>query len=209
MKTWFKVIWYFAIIANVAAFIWFILGNTANFQRGLDLMGVPTLVLYGIPSIILVVSSILIMKNCVKPKLWIYAVAFIMIYLLIYFVEPMAIAVNKSGWLYDYVESDPIKSTLDTNYSYRLELVNYGQRNRTERLYLKDNTTGEEFYIIVDINTRELRGTRIGPGDDWAWAVMTPTDVTNQYELTTTDNLKMPTKRFLIDINKRKSKRIE
>lgn len=210
MKTWFKVIWYLAIIANVATFVWFIIGNTANFQRGLDLVGVPTLVVFGIPSIILVVSSILIMKKCVKPKLWIYAIACIIIYLLIFSVKPMAIAVDKEGWLYDSIMSDPIKITCDGNYSYRLELINTYQRNSKERLYIKDNSTGEEFYILVKIyaSRRELNGYSLGIGD-WAWALMEPTDVAEHYLLMTTENLEIPTKTFLIDIKARTSKPFE
>lgn len=82
------------------------------------------------------------------------------------------------------------------------------QKNSRERLYVKNISTGEEVYISIDINSIELKGISEGIRN-WAWALMEPTGVPNQYELSTTEDLRMPKKKFLIDINSGVSWRLE
>ncbi|SEL85412.1 hypothetical protein SAMN05518856_12092 [Paenibacillus sp. OK003] len=53
--------WITIIFINVAVFIWFLVGATSNFQRSLDLIGMPIMLFYGIPSLIVNVISIVIL----------------------------------------------------------------------------------------------------------------------------------------------------
>lgn len=208
MRTWFKIVWYLAIIANVAAFLWFILGATANFQRRLDLVGFPTLILFGIPSLILVVLSILLIRSSINSNLLTYAFASIIIFSLLYLISPMVEAVRTEGWLKDYIQSDPIKITSDGLYEYRIDLINTNQKDSRERLYLKNISTGEEMFISVDINTKDLKGLTVAR-KNWAWVLMIPTNEAEIYELSTTNQLHMPKKIFLINVREGTAQRLE
>lgn len=121
---------------------------------------------------------------------------------------PLFIGVETRGWLYDDISSDPIHTTLDGKYEYRLDLINMYQKNSREQLMVRDVITGAERFIPVELNTNDLDGIR-GGGRDWSWAVMSPTEVLDQYLLTTTETLSMPQKRFIVDIRAGTSQRIE
>lgn len=41
-------------------------------------------------------------------------------------------------WFRDSVNKDPIKSTTDGKYDYRLEIINRGQKNVRQQLYVKE-----------------------------------------------------------------------
>lgn len=155
MPTWLKNIWIIAIVVNSVSLVWFLLGTTANFQRSMDLVELLTLVLIWLPSLLLVVVSIKILKN---KKLSIsksrhVAVNFI-IFLLFSLSIPLFIDVNTGGWLYDDIESDSLKLTSDGKYKYRIELINMDQKNSREQLYVRNISTDEEsIYQLILIQT--------------------------------------------------------
>jgi hypothetical protein len=210
MQTWIKCIWIFATIVNTISLVWFLLGSTANFQRSLDLVGLVTLVLMWVPSLVLVLVSIKLLLNGWVPSSSIsYFLFWFMIFNLLSFALPLLDGVDTRGWLYESVETDPIKLTSDGKYEYRIELINMWQKNSHERLFVRNVLTGEEKFIPVEINTDELKGISQGSHQNWAWAIMAPTDDLDHYELSTTENLRMTQKKFLIDVIAGTSRRIE
>lgn len=108
--------------------------------------------------------------------------------------------VVEQGWLYDSVNRDPIKYTVDRKYDYRLEIINRGQKNVRQQLYLKELSTGKEQYINIQIKMEPSYGYSLGTGD-WAWARMKNTDHINEYILTTTSELGVPIQSFEINID--------
>jgi hypothetical protein len=210
MPSWLKTIWVLAIIVNAMSLLWFLIGATANFQRSLDLVGVLTLLFLWVPSLILVVlSAILLKKRWVPLDSLGYAALCFVILILLSFAVPLFEGVKTQGWLNNNIERDPIKLTSDGKYEYRIELINIDQKNSRERLYVRNLSTGVGMYISVDIIADDLEGISEGADENWAWAIMIPTDVRDQYELSTTEDLRMPKKKFLIDIGASTSKRLK
>lgn len=208
MPTWFKTLWILAVVANSTVLLWFIVANTAFFQRTFDLTEVLTFIIYGIPSFLLIVISIILLRKRSHPSFFIYAFACLSISLFIYLSPPLFFTVDTRGWLSENISRDSLKTTFDGKYEYQVELVNMYQRNDAVRLYIKSVLTGEEKKIPINFNTNEIKGYGSGRGD-WGWVTMEPTDKPDQYEVRTTDNLRMPTKRFLIDIKTCTSERLE
>ncbi|MNH99702.1 hypothetical protein D3C73_524810 [compost metagenome] len=68
--------------------------------------------------------------------------------------------------------------------------------------------TREESLIPVEINSNEMDGIR-GGGKDWSWAILSPTESSDKYLLTTTETLSMPQKKFIVDLRIGTSRRIE
>ncbi|MGG1619530.1 hypothetical protein [Paenibacillus sp. NRS-1781] len=107
--------------------------------------------------------------------------------------------------MYDEVRSDPVRLTSDQKYEYRIDLINPFQRNSREQLHLKNISTGEEKNIPISIK-KENKGYSTGDdGDNWAWGILKPTKVPNQYELSTLDEHNngrygMDPRVFLIDV---------
>jgi hypothetical protein len=58
VSKWIKWIWGTTVLVNLAVFIWFLVGATSNFQKSLDLVGMPIMLICGIPSIIINMISI-------------------------------------------------------------------------------------------------------------------------------------------------------
>lgn len=108
--------------------------------------------------------------------------------------------VDERGWLYDSVNKDPIKSTADGKYNYSLEIINRGQKNVSQKLYIKELSTEKEKYIDVQIKMEPSYGYSLGTGD-WAWARLKNTDHINEYILTTTSELGVPIQSFKINVD--------
>ena len=100
-----KILWILATLVSLSGVIWFILGSTANFQRGIDLISTVILVYIVIPSIILIfLSVVLLIKKWDRPKwgtLWVLLMIFFMFSL----TPTMYKYVNTSGWLTESVQS--------------------------------------------------------------------------------------------------------
>lgn len=209
MPTWTKITWIIAIIVNGLSIIWFLLGVTANFQRSLDLVSRLTFIIYWIPSLILVVLSIwMLFKKWVPSGGVGYGIVGFVIFLLILLSYPLFEGVRTSEWLHENVQGDPNKLTRDGKLEYRLEIVDFRQKNSYERLYVKFILTGEEKIIPLEIGTVESDGLSRGR-NDWGWAIMKPTEVPSQYVLNTTKYLNMSEKKFIINVETGTSERID
>lgn len=121
----FKGIWIIAIAINVASLLWLIVGSTANFQRSMDIVAIYTLFSIGIFSIIVISLSIFYLIKTKKQNIGIAgcAIACVFSLLLLGCSYMNQDGVDERGWLYDSVNQDPIKSTVDGKYDYRLEII--------------------------------------------------------------------------------------
>ncbi|MFK4305310.1 hypothetical protein ABH892_005495 [Paenibacillus sp. RC254] len=205
MPVWFKIIWMVPILINIAALIWFILGSTGGFQRGQDLIETVILMVCGIPSIIIVLISLTYIWQGWAPFSGMkYIVSVLFMASLLFFSYHLVEGTPTRGWLYDNVDSDPVRLTSDQKYEYRIDIINPFQRNSREQLHLKNISTGEEKNIAISI-IKENKGYSGGDGNDWSWGILKPTKVPNQYELSTLDEHNrgrygMDPRVFLIDI---------
>ncbi len=68
MPLWIRYIWIFSIIVNILSLVWYILESTTYFQRGLDLLSTVILIFMGIPSSLLSLGSILLLKKGWVPN---------------------------------------------------------------------------------------------------------------------------------------------
>lgn len=187
------------ILFSTSSLVWFLLGSTAFFQRGMDIIGttyfwgaaVPVLLFDGL-------FTLLLIKGW-NPKSGEQYVA-ISIGLIISILLSAALiqSVNAHGWANEKIKSDSIKITADNKYQYRIDFINLFQRNSHARLYLKDVGSGEEIYIPVDIQTSKIVGLRVSKVNHWV--MLEPTDTSSQYILYTTKELGIPQEKFKIDI---------
>lgn len=197
-----KGIWIIAIAINIASLLWLIVGSTANFQRSMDIVAIYTLFSIGIFSIIVISLSIFYLIKTKKQNIGIAgcAIACVFSLLLLGCSYMNQEGVDERGWLYDSVNQDPIKSTVDRKYDYRLEIVNRGQKNVRQQLYVKELATKQEKYIDIPIKMEPSYGYSLGKGD-WAWARLKNTDHINEYILTTTSELGVPIQSFKINVD--------
>lgn len=63
-----KVLWIVVIVINFASLIWFFLGTTANFHRGIDLVSIVILLSFWIPSVILLRLFIWLLQKGWSPN---------------------------------------------------------------------------------------------------------------------------------------------
>lgn len=158
-----------------------------GFQRGHDILATATLVIFGVPSIIIVLISLTYIWQGWPPFNGVkYLVSAILMGSLLFCSYYLVDGTPTRGWLYDNVDSDPVRLTSDQKYEYRIDLINPFQRNSREQLHLKNISTGEEKNIPISIR-KENSGYSGGDGDNWAWGILKPTKVPNQYELSTLD----------------------
>jgi hypothetical protein len=199
LPNYIKIPWILAIIFNLVSMIWFLLGTTAKFQRSLDLVGTVTLIFCWIPSLLIVYLSInALIKESPPTNFRVLILVIVLLFLAVNLFK----AVNTAGWLYDDITSDPIKTTTDGNFEYRTELVNLFQKNSRAQLFLRNVSNGQEVYIPLEVNTNEIHVIGISSTEDWMWAVLSKSNIPDHYELTTTEKLPVPQKRFLINIKK-------
>lgn len=198
----FKGIWIISVAINIASLLWLVVGSTANFQRSMDIVARYTLFSVGIFSIILITLSIFYLLKTKKQNIGISGCAIACVFSLLLL---GCSYMNQDGvvdkeWFHDSVNQDPIKSTADSKYDYRLEIINRGQKNVRQQLYVKELSTKKEKYIDVHIKMEPSYGYSLGTGD-WAWAWLKSTDHVNEYILTTTMELGVPIQSFKININ--------
>lgn len=208
MKLWFKIIWWITIVSNLSANLVLIVGASANFQRKIDLDSRLTLLVIGLPSLILIIMSIvgLLTKKASNTKLTSYIPGVIIIILLILLIPPniKEIKNQTEGWIYQQVYSDPIKTTEDGKYDYCLEIVNL--RGRSERLYVKNNTTQEKTYLPISLEYSSERSLTYGTGN-WSWAHLKSINQNDEYQLITTEKLDAPIQIFNINMKEKNVKK--
>lgn len=200
MQIWFRLLLIVVILFSASSFVWFILGSTAYFQRGMDIIG--TTILWGgaVPVLLLVgLFTILLIKGWSPTSGGQYVAIFIGLLISLLLSTALIQSVSTHGWAKEKIESDTVKITADNKYEYRIDLINLFQRNSHARLYLKDVGSGKVIYIPVDIQTNKIIGLRVGKVNHWVR--LEPSDIESQYMLYTTKDLgRLPEEKFKVDI---------
>jgi len=199
-------VWWICVYVNVISILWFVLGNTANFQRDIDLVTTVILMMYGIPSLILSSFSLFVLKMGGLKSYFGVLGAFCVIILLILLSVPLYKNVNISGWLIEDVDTDSKQITSDNKYEYCIELVNTFQRNSSIRLYLKNMQSNEE--IRIRLNLPKVKSILWKPDNNY-FTILQPTNQTGIYILQTQAGSPFPKSTFEINIEERKAIRLE
>lgn len=197
INDWVQRILVIAILGNIASYIWLILTATANFQRGLDLIGTVVVVMYTTISLMTLFFTISFLVHNTFSKGLVSNTVFISctVVLLALTVNQFR-AIEPAGWLTERIETHDLVTTSDQQYQYRLELVNTFQTNEKVRLYLKDIHTGKESKVNLAIDLGAAYGIQ---SSDEGWVHMEPTNQPHQYIMTINDVLSIPKDTFLIN----------
>ncbi|WP_262679040.1 hypothetical protein [Paenibacillus sp. J5C2022] len=163
-----RIVWMIVILLSSAAVAWFILGSTANFQLGMDLVSTVIFVYFGIPSILLITLSIvLLFKGWIPPSPW-YIIAVSIVILCMLSLSPTLFKyVDTSGWLDENVTTDSLQITTDNMYEYQIELINLFQKNSYARLYLRSTSTDEEIRIPLDLPVKDIVVLFVEKNNNW------------------------------------------
>lgn len=200
MHGWLRLLIVLVIICSAASLVWFLLGATAYLQRDMDIIGTTYLMLVGIPLFLLALFfAMLLVKGWKLQGGLQYHVGIIVGLVISIGLSAILIhSVNSSGWTKERIQSDSIKTTIDSKYEYRIDFINLFQRNSRARLYVKDINSGEEKYIPISIQTRKIIGLGVGKVNHWV--LLEPIDESSHYFLSTTNNLRIPEEKFVVDI---------
>lgn len=199
MLGWFRLLLIAVIISSVSSCVWFLLGSTAYFQRGMDIIGISFFWGSAVPVLLLVgLFTILLIKGWTPTNGGQYVVVFLGLLISILISVTLIQSVSTHGWANEKIESDSVKVTADNKYEYRIDLINLFQKNSHARLYLKHSGSGTEAYIPIDIQTRKIVGLGVKKVNHWV--MLEPTDTASEYILYTTKDLGIPEEKFEIDI---------
>ncbi|OWR31430.1 hypothetical protein CDO73_06780 [Saccharibacillus sp. O23] len=199
MHLWLRLLIIIVLLFSASSFLWFLLGSTAYFQRGMDIIGTSVFWSLAVPVLFLVgVFTIILIKGWNVTSGGQYAVVFIGLLISLILSTSLMQSVSTYGWDKEKIKSDSIQVTADNKFEYRIDLINLFQRNSSAMLYLKDIGTGEERYIPVDIQTSEIVGLGVKRFNHWI--MLEPTNTKAQYILYTTKELGIPEERFRIEI---------
>lgn len=209
MQEWSRVLLIMVVAFSLFSFVLFLLGATAYFQRGMDIIGTIILIGVGIPTLaITTYFTTLLLKGWTPTDGGHYIAFFLGLGILILLSFSLLQNVSTYGLTLEKIESDTLKITEDEKYQYRIDLINVFQRNSRARLFLKDISSEEEMYIPVDIQTRKIVGLSVGRINHWV--KLEPTDEPSRYILYTTEELgRITEEKFEIDIKARTSKRLD
>ena len=211
-----KAIWIIATTVLFLSVIWFLLGSTAFFNRGIDLVETVIFILVWIPALIIAIISWILLKKKWMPSNINFQIIFVSMIVIctIALSSPLIHRASPYGWLIPRVAGDVMQTTSDGKFEYRLELVNRLQRNNRVRLYVKNISTNEEMLIPLDLST-DIFGSIGGTN---AIAVLRPTETENIYMLNPTVHMRSSAIRplirgafvtFEIDMETRTARRIE
>ena len=196
------------IILSASSFVWFLLGATVYFQRGMDLIGTTYLLIAGIPVFLsAILFTLLLIKRWIPTSGVHYIGICVGLVISILLSAILIHSVNSHGWTKEKIRSDSLNTTADGQYEYRIDLINLFQRNSKAKLYLKNVGSGEEKYIPVNIQTHKIVGLRVGKINHWI--ILEPTDESSRYFLSTTKELGIPEEKFEVDLNAGTSIRLE
>jgi hypothetical protein len=195
---WIKALWILAVLINLSGVIWFILGSTANFQRGIDLITTVIMIGLGIPSMLLIVLSVILFVRRWSPQSGGVLGIFVLIISMLLLTPPLYKSVNANGWLTERVMTDSIQMTTDGHYKYCIEIINMFQRNSYARLYLKNVSTAEEKRIRLSLPIYEIHG--LGVEQVNYWVKLEPTSQADTYILHTTEDFPLSGERFEVDV---------
>ncbi len=110
MKVWLRILLILSIIFSASSFVWFLLGSTAYFQRGMDIIGTTYLWGGGIPVLLFAVLFIVILIKGWTPT---SRVDYVGICLVVVLSTVLSVALFQSvsthGWANEKIKSDSIK----------------------------------------------------------------------------------------------------
>lgn len=185
------------------AVIWFLLGTTANFQRGIDLITTIKFVVIWFPAIILLVIPLILIRSQRRFEYTILIWPLIISHF--FLAVQLYKAVDIEGWLTEAISREPVKTTSDGMYDYRLELINSYQKNSFARLYIHDNVKGHDIYIPVKLKVDEVQIKWLGEGEKWSWSLLSRLKDENQFELHISRVSSLPSLIFHVDIKNKTS----
>lgn len=203
-----RFIWVLAVLASLSSVIWFILGATANFKRDLDVVSSVILFYFGVPSILLIIISlILLLKRWTPTSTWgIVGISVIILCMLV--LSPVLFKnVNKSGWLSESIVTDTLQVTANGQLEYQLELVNLFQKNSLARLYVRRKSNDEEIRIPLEISLDKIKGLTEEKMN--YWITLEQTLDTEKYILYTTSKFPLPNRKFEVYIGKKEAVEIQ
>lgn len=196
-----RVIWLLATLINLCAVVWFVLGTTANFQRGIDLVSTVIMVYFGVPSIILITLSIVLFIKVWQPSsYWGVAGVIVLIISMLALSPTLFKNVSTSGWLSEEVTTDTLQVTADGKYEYQLELVNLFQKNSHARVYIRNINTGEDLRVSLPMDIAKIKGISMGRTNHWV--ILEQTLMPNMYSLRTTKDFPIQDVKYDINLNK-------
>lgn len=161
--------------------VWFLLGTTANFQRGIDLVTTIRFAVIWLPSILLFIISYFLFKSRRSSSFSFLLWPLIVLHFIL--AIQLFNSVQIVGWLTPSVSSEYTQRTPDGLYNYRLELINQYQKNSQARLYLHNTVTGQITHIPLQINVDEIKRVWTGEGEQWSWSSLSSDLDNNQMEL--------------------------
>ncbi|MNW44671.1 hypothetical protein D3C74_219100 [compost metagenome] len=208
MPIWLKFVVIVIIVLSASSFVWYLLGATAFFQRGMDIVGTTYLLIAGIPVLLSAILFTLLLIKGWFPTSGVHYIGMCVGLVISILLSAILIySVNSHGWTKEEIQSDSLQTTVDGKYEYRIELINLFQRNSNARIYLRDVGSDEEKYIPVNIQTRKI--IVLGVKDVNHWIILEPTDKPFVYFMSTTKELGIPEEKFEIDIATRTSRKLE
>lgn len=188
-------------LINLCAVIWFVLGTTANFQRSMDLISTVILAYFGVPSVVLIIlSAILIFKSWRPSSLWGILGIMVVIVSMLSLSPTLFKYVNTSGWLTEHVTTDTLQVTNDGRYAYQLEWINRFQRNSYARLYLKSLSIEEETRIPLDMKVSQIKAITVNTTDNY-WIRLEQSSGPDYYLLHTTESFPL---KYIFNVDVRK-----
>ena len=191
-----KIIWIIAVIVVFVSLMWFLLGTTSFFRRGIDLPTTYLFITVWTPALLFTILSVILLTKGWIPASLIARIGLLAAVILfsLAFSSTLFKNVNTQGWLSERVKIDYTQITDDEKYEYRIEIVNMFQRNSYVRLHVKNASSSEEFTIILDIPIREIGAVQGGeesqypePVEPDVWSELVQTASEDIYTLTTKD----------------------
>ncbi|WP_270170240.1 hypothetical protein [Paenibacillus sp. SYP-B4298] len=188
------------------AILWFLLGTTANFQRGIDLLTTIKFIVIWLPAIIFLILPLFVRKrpNRVAFSFFIWPLIGIHFFLAIQLFN----SVEIEGWLKDSVSSEPIQTTTDGLYNYRLELINMYQKNSSARVLIQDMRTKQDIYIPIEVEGEEVQRNWQEKGEGWSWSSLSALTDNNLLELIVWRRAPLSPLKFHLDTKEKQAKLI-
>ena len=159
-----KVIWIGAVIAVLVSMVWFILGSTAFFNRGFDLVMTGTFVFFWIPASVFVVVIVVLLKTGKIPFSMVaqIVVSVVIVAIAVFFITTFFRNTNTYGWLRERVErNNVVQTTEGGRYEYELALINPYQRNSCDPVVFLEHLFSAWYAFIERHYNERIEGKRI------------------------------------------------
>ncbi|MFD1883909.1 hypothetical protein [Paenibacillus wenxiniae] len=199
MKLWLRTLTIFIMIEGLVSVLWFVLGVTAYFQRGMDLIATAYLGGLAVPMLLLSFLFAYLLSKKWTPRdkeqrMLLYTTCVINMLFSVVLVSSL----YTNGWTNTHSERDTLKVTDDQKYEYQIELVNLFQRNSYARLHLRNVQSDARSSIRVDMHSNEI--VALGVSNINNWVELKSTTSSEKYILRTTADLGIPEESFIIDV---------